>query len=247
MLARFYSYLLFFLIITSISYSQHDGWQNFTDSRNVTGVVNDGNHWWIATTGGLIKINIENGAKTFFSHANSGLPSNHLTCIDINSSNTIIWIGTNEGIAVYDHQSWTVYDMENTPLPSNQITCLDYHKSNVVLIGTSAGAVLLAGENWEIYDDVNFYINAVFVEALGNYYVGAGGQVLHYYSQLWSNLETPAGTRNITAIKKDGSIYLWVSTYGEGAQQATGSVESQRLPVKPPVPPMIIFGTPPTS
>ncbi|MFH1197466.1 MAG: two-component regulator propeller domain-containing protein [bacterium] len=213
-----FSFILLLLIITTPAFSQHDGWQNYTDSRNVTGVVSDGNNWWIATTGGLIKINIADGTKTVFNHANSPLPSNNLTCIDINTYDGLsIWIGTVEGIAVYNRQqAWELYNTDNTPLPSNQITCLDYHESNIVLIGTNVGAVLLSGSNWDVYDDVNFYINTVYVESINSLYAAAGGNVFRSDGQIWINLSTPAGTRNITAMKKDGSINLWVSTWGEG-------------------------------
>ncbi len=208
----------FFLILNSLIFSQHNGWQNYTDSRNVTGVVSDGNDWWIATTGGLIKINMETGAKTIYNHANSGLPSNDLTCIDIDpNSDLTLWIGTVEGIAVYNRQwSWTVYDTSNTSIPSNHITSLDYHESNIVLIGTTAGAVVRSGGNWTIHD-VSFsnWINAVYVERINSLYVGSGGNVYHSDGQAWTNIEIPGGG-NITAIKKDASNYLWVSTYGSG-------------------------------
>ncbi|RPI13088.1 MAG: hypothetical protein EHM58_19165 [Ignavibacteriae bacterium] len=51
-----------------------------------------------------------------YTTTNSGLPSNNIFPIAIDTNN-IKWIGTSQGLAKFDGANWIVFDTSNSPLP----------------------------------------------------------------------------------------------------------------------------------
>jgi hypothetical protein len=86
---------------------------------------------------------------------NSGLPSYDVRDISFDSFNRK-WIGTSEGIAMFDGTIWTVYNTSNSELPGNSVYSIAVDKKNIVWAATNNGLARFDGNNWAIYDTLGF-------------------------------------------------------------------------------------------
>ena len=64
-----------------------------------------------------IKAQVKSTEWIVYDTLNSGLPSNVINSIAIDS-NGIKWIGTNKGLVKYNGIIWTVYNTSNSGLPT---------------------------------------------------------------------------------------------------------------------------------
>ena len=65
----------------------------------------------------------QNPQWIIYQTGNSGLPSNHISDIVIDSNN-VKWIGTDNGVAKFDDTTWTVYKPLNFGMPNYWIFSL---------------------------------------------------------------------------------------------------------------------------
>lgn len=83
-----------------------------------------------------------------------------------------LWVGTySKGVALFDGQSWTMYDRANGGLPSNKIKSLAIDSRGRVWVGTEWGLAVLEGSTWQAYhlSDSDIPANQVsFVGIVGN-------------------------------------------------------------------------------
>lgn len=86
------------------------------------------NDYWIGTIGSGIMLKTNNGYQHFTS-SNSPLPSNTVRCISIDNSGRK-WIGTSNGLAIYNDTTWVVYDTLNSDLPNNYIHDIAFNYNN---------------------------------------------------------------------------------------------------------------------
>ncbi|MBC8375167.1 MAG: hypothetical protein H8E26_03910 [FCB group bacterium] len=82
------------LIACSAGIAQNPEWINYTNGEEVYALAEAGEYIWVGTNGGLIKIDITSGEKTHVNRANSGLPSNHINSIAIDSTSGDLWFGS---------------------------------------------------------------------------------------------------------------------------------------------------------
>jgi ligand-binding sensor domain-containing protein len=107
---------------------------------------------WFATDRGLYKRSSNTGNWKEFNSLNSGLPSGIIWCIE--EYNDKLWIGTNEGMAIFDgHTNWVVYDESNSDLPSNVINEIEFN-NNKIYICTNNG-LAVSSLNLTIDNDLN--------------------------------------------------------------------------------------------
>ena len=89
-----------------------------------------------------------------YNQTNSPLPFNTVRCIAI--QNNIKWFGTDDGLARFDDQNWTIYNSANSPLSSNDIRALTVENDSIIWIGTiSGGLYQFDGNNWINYTEFN--------------------------------------------------------------------------------------------
>jgi len=89
--------LVLILLVYSLAYPQKLEWLSYTSGNYVSGIYvsalkEEGNFIWAGTTNGLVKIDKSSGVSAFYSTINSGLPSNVITSIAIDSSGNKIRI-----------------------------------------------------------------------------------------------------------------------------------------------------------
>lgn len=90
-----------------------------------------------------------------YTTSNSGLPSNGISCLGVDSNN-VVWIGTGiGGLAKFYNNVWTVYDTVNSDIPCNRIYDITFDKLNNLWIGTDSGAAKFNGVSWIVYNRNN--------------------------------------------------------------------------------------------
>jgi len=87
--------------------------------------------------------------------SNSGIPSNTLTCVEIDL-NQKIWMGTtNNGVAIFDKKEWSYLNTSNSLLPSNNIKSIKKDDNGNIWIGTDKGLVKYNNSILQIYSTNN--------------------------------------------------------------------------------------------
>ncbi len=127
------------LVLTSnLLFSQNPEWINYTNGQIVFSLADEGNHLWVGTIGGLVKLDKSTGQMQFFNSAN-GLPDNWVNAIAIDQQGNK-WIGTSGGgLAKFDGINWTVYKSWNSGLPTNWVYSIAIDEYGNKWIGTDGG------------------------------------------------------------------------------------------------------------
>ncbi|MDR2126649.1 MAG: hypothetical protein LBP63_07455, partial [Prevotellaceae bacterium] len=103
--------LLVLLTVSGEIFSQLTDWVNYTHGDVLAKMYNDGDYLWIATGGGLVKLNKATEEKTFYTRANAngGLPENQLRTLTKDNVGNI-WVGTQyNGIGKFNETEGVSY------------------------------------------------------------------------------------------------------------------------------------------
>ncbi len=155
-------YLIVMLIFTSNLFAQHPEWAQYTCGKNATALVEDGDFIWIGTTGGLVKMNMTTQEMTFYNNANSGLPSNKITCLALDS-NKNLWIGTYYDLTKYDGLVWTSYNDSNL---FTYILDIEVDSNNTVWAGALGGLIKISNNLLNFYNKYNSDIPITTISSL---------------------------------------------------------------------------------
>src|SRR5918996_415180 len=124
---------------------------NREESNNIRAILAgaDGSVWF-ATTIGLARLH--KGQWTLF-RQDAGLPSNRILCLaeERDGSRTILWAGTDKGLAQWNGKAWTALDSRAAGLPNERITsllALQTDQGPVLWVGTSRGVARRLGGRW---------------------------------------------------------------------------------------------------
>ena len=160
------------------------------------------NRVWIATSNGAALYN--NGQWRLFD--TSVLASLDVTSIGVDTmGNVNVWIGTaDQGLSVYDGNTWTDYHTGNSGLTNDTIRSITQGPDGRVWIGTEGGVSVYDGSNgtWATFNDITSGLthNAVFdvaIEASGRAWIAtADGASLHDGGR-WTPFQT-GGQSGIT-------------------------------------------------
>ena len=121
---------------------------------------------WIGTDRGLALMTIPDGVWTTYSTANSPLPSDRITCIDVDAGGTV-WIGTDAGVAALHGAEWTVYRHADSPLPDDRVTAILAAAGPAVWIGTTGGGAARFGPGgWQIFNTANSSLPSDHITAI---------------------------------------------------------------------------------
>ena len=158
--------------------------------------------------------------------SNSGLPSESVKCITIDTTGTI-WVGTYMGgLAMWQNNEWTVYNTSNSQIPHNYINAIAVDKNNVKWIGTDGGGLVkFDGTNWEVFKTSNSGLPSNVVMAVhcdddgvvwaGTYF----GGLAKYDMQSWTIYNEENSdllTDKVVVITEDHNGILWLGTQGGG-------------------------------
>ncbi|MBS2212773.1 T9SS type A sorting domain-containing protein [Carboxylicivirga mesophila] len=119
-----------------------------------------GNKWFGFRNGGISKYN-ETGNSTY--PYIPALGNREVRTIEV-VSNGDFWIGTNDGIVLFDHTSSEYYSTATSGLPSALVYNIHIDKNGNKWFGTNQGAARFDGSDWLTFKDKDsdFYLTQVF-------------------------------------------------------------------------------------
>lgn len=123
-------------------------------------VVDSRGHVWVATSSDILSYDGQS-----WTSANSDYWQAQALAVDRQNR---LWVATySKGVAMFDGQSWTMYDRTNSGLPSNKVESIALDSQRRVWIGTEWGLAVLAGTTWKSYHVSDADIPANQVSSLG--------------------------------------------------------------------------------
>lgn len=164
-----------------------------------------------------------------YTMSNSGLPSNSVSSVLIDSNN-VKWISTGNGFVRLKGNAWTVYDTSNSGMPSNWCTSVVKDMRNKIWIGVKdLGYVKFDGSNWTVYNDesTGYGIHNspwISVDSSNNKWIGYGGGLLKYNDTVWTRYHTGNSgipSNGIFRVFCEGNI-IWVGTVEAGVGRFDG-------------------------
>ncbi len=130
----------------------------YTNTDDVMSIMPDNRDkdiLWVATGGGLIRLNTITNEKKIYINEIPGTAVQSL----IQLSDGKIWIGASGGLVRfdYDNDQWTVYNTGNSELPSDFVFTLLHTSDGAIWAGTKGGLVRFDYETnqWTVYNTGN--------------------------------------------------------------------------------------------
>ncbi|MDD5363508.1 MAG: two-component regulator propeller domain-containing protein [Ignavibacteria bacterium] len=123
--------------------------------NNITGIVIKDSIKWISTTGGIARF--DNVNWNYYTYSNSGLPSNIVFGIAIDSAGCV-WSATQfGGVAKFNYSTniWTVFNESNSGLLDNNTSAIAIDKDGTVWIATSSILDKYYNGHWVYYHTGN--------------------------------------------------------------------------------------------
>lgn len=149
----------------------------------------------------------------------NGLPQNTVHSV-IQDFEGYIWVGTEEGLARFDGQSFVVFDKQNTPqLRSNDVRALlATEKENVLWASTAAGLSRLRAGVWTTYTTEQGLAGNDVVSAYeahdGALWVATSSGLSRLFDGAWTTYTTREGLAddNVQAVSEGPAGVIWVGT-----------------------------------
>lgn len=214
--------LLLFLLLTTIQlYAQEDEWMNLTCGNKVFSIVNIDNIIWIGTDGGLVKLDKTTEHITFYNHANTNIPDNHIISLARDNSGNL-WMGSQySGIGKFNGTTCQTINTKNSMLPIDQHNSVIEKDNNGNLwIGSLKYISKYDGKSWKTFETGNVLstyisINEIKFEQSGIGWIGAswglgklsGDTLIQKYDSF---------DKEINAIQIDESNNIWIATHYDG-------------------------------
>jgi ligand-binding sensor domain-containing protein len=165
-----------------------------------------------------------------------------VTCIAIDSSGNT-WIGTEQnwlaknpesqkgGVAKFDGDTWTIYDITNSGLPKNDIATITIDPFNNVWVGTNeGGAAKFDGNNWTVYNEsyaevLSYAVESIKFDSEGNVWFATRNGAAKYDGSTWTEYtdqNSGMSMFGVRAMDIDNYGNIWFGTY-DGALKFDGS------------------------
>ncbi len=138
------------------------------------------------------------------------------------------WIGTNNGVAKFDGNTWSAWTTANG-LPSNNVYSIATTADSIVWAGTDNGLAMFDGHNWITYNTsghlASNFIWSLAIDSSKDLWIGTQGglsECINYKINYWNtNIYLP--NNFVRAVTVDGSGNVWAGIYGGGVQKFNGS------------------------
>jgi hypothetical protein len=163
----------------------------------------------------------QNPKWVVYNSTNSGLPSNTLYSIAIDTSDNI-WLGTDIGLVKFDGTNWTIFNTSNSGILDNSILSICIDNNGTKWIGSWGGVSVFNDSSWIVYSPANSklpdgYVNAIAIDKQGNKWFGTGQGIVKFDGSTWtiynsSNSGLP--TNLITSICIDSDNNKWIGNGG---------------------------------
>ena len=220
--------MLIILLLTTIQlYAQKDEWMNLTCGSKIFSIVNKDNIIWIGTDGGLAKLDKTTEQITFYNHANTKIPDNHILSLALDNSGNL-WMGSQySGIGKFNGASCQIFNTKNSMLPMDQHnSVIEKDHNGNLWIGSLKYISKYDGKTWKTFETGNVLstyisINEIKFDQNGIGWIGASwglgklsGDTL---TQKYNNLD-----KEINAIQIDKLNNIWIGTHYDGLYKYDG-------------------------
>ncbi|HPG38723.1 MAG TPA: two-component regulator propeller domain-containing protein [bacterium] len=212
--------ILFVLLLANIPLNSQT-WETFTCKNDVQDLCCVGDYCWVATTGGMVKVNINDFSFEEY-EAEEGLPESNINAI-ISDQNKI-WFGSpHKGLSLLNDNIWTSYNSANSGLTNNTINCLAIDNDNKLWIGSNNCIIVFDGTNWITYTKNDYGLNdaifnAIKIDSEGKVWAGTtkGLAVFDGISwQTFTKANSGLQTNLVSDISYDANK-VWLATNGAG-------------------------------
>ena len=155
--------------------------------------------------------------KTY--NTTNGMPGNQVNAL-IQDSYGRLWVGTMNGVTVFDGMNFTGFE-NNNPISSNPVkTIFEDSKGNIWIGMIRKGLCKYTGTSFEYYNTANGLlsdnVNSVTEDSKGNIWIGTSeglnrfdGKIMHSYTSLRGLVNN-----NIFSVVSDSKNKLWIATLG---------------------------------
>ncbi len=177
------SFICFFLEAQSIQFEHYND-NNGLSNNSVRHIVQDANGFlWLGTFSGLNRFDGYQFKSYLSSSENANtINNNDITALELDPANNHLWIGTRNGLTLYemDKEVFTTYlsskDNSNG-LEDNEIRSLHIDRFNKIWIGTKTKGLFLFDKKTQTFSKVeidNFeYVKEIFEDKKGNIWIGS--------------------------------------------------------------------------
>ncbi len=177
------------LFLPLAGFGQWLPWTSHTNGHRVVDVKQHNGILWIGTSGGVVRIDQNNGDTTFYNRSNTTWSNYYISCVEVDDAGNL-WVGTeNNGIYFFDGNTWT-------------------HNPFGIILPTDKISDIIKDTLGNIYVGCRFWL-----ETTQPFPTPHPGGILKYDGTSWTNITTnmPASDRNITQIEYDNIGQLVVA------------------------------------
>jgi len=160
---------------------------------------------------------------------NSGITSDNLTCIAVDSHNKI-WIGSNnDGLISFNGGDFVSYSKSNSAISSNTITCLFVDEADRVWIGTDAGVNVYDGGSWRLFNSSNSIlhnnnISSIKSDVNGLIFINTPSELLSYDGTQWTDYSSQLDPfAYVIDFEVDDDGTKWIATTVLGIYEISSS------------------------
>lgn len=215
--------LLLGIVINPILFAQSNRWENITNTNMVTSLYNDGDTLWVGTFGGLIKYNKKTGDYFCYNKANSGLPSNNITDITMDSKQNI-WLTTYyNGIACFSNGTCKIYNQfSNNGLRDIWADDIYIDNNDTVFFGPNTQFNRIKNNELKTIPlgnpimSIPQVVNDIIPAKEGGLIVATTIGLYKYKNGVFSLLMDEGNPGNCNALAYDSKGTLWIATYAKG-------------------------------
>lgn len=214
-----FSFILLLFTIVTCLYTKPP-WENFNNLNQVNRILPDGESLWVATTGGVIRINKNTEERLYLDRANANLPDNTIVSLAKGADGRIWMGGGNFGIAYYSGNSVHRFDEAGMEILNNcSANCMTIDKNGDLWFASIYYLVKFDGVALKYWQTGNIIMSD---NSISDIEMDAQGKI--WISGSWGLAKVESDTINynpeikfhVSALNFDSGGRLWMGTSRKG-------------------------------
>jgi ligand-binding sensor domain-containing protein len=218
--------------------AQHPGWTNYTNGNACRMLACEGDHVWVATSGGLARIDRHNLEVAHYNHANSSLPFNNIHGLAMDAEGVKWLYGSYSGLVRDDGNAITTYYPAEI---YNSFNSIRVAGPDDIWLGSDVGGFFhFDGTDFTQYrdwtDDSTPNSDALTIDLQGRIWfstydsVNLTGDLVCYDGEGYTFYNPQNSGLPLTAVCDmafDADNHLWAGTFDNGIVHFDGSAWTQ--------------------